>query len=279
LVVVGSPKTPDVAEVVHRADVHSAKFIDAGAESPGTARNTGIERASGEFLAYLDDDETWDEDKITRQIDRLSSTGAGVCHTGVRKVGPNGELRAVSKPTVEGKATKTLLTNPPYGAISAMILRRDLAQIVNGFDEDFTLLEENDFNIRVAEHTTFCTVSEPLVTRYIEGHQQTTDDLEQTLLDSDRLIQKHRELAREFGTKVEQQMIARVKSGAGKTAANQGRYLTAARLFWNAINQDPRNPSNFLYFGLVAGGPVTYKTAQYTKRTIIRIIDSIDNQV
>lgn len=278
VVIVGSPETPDLTDIIDDVDVQSIDYLDSGAESPGAARNVGIEAASGEFLAFLDDDEEWDPEKLTRQRERVAQTGAGVCHTGVRKVGPDGRIRAVSKPTAEGDVTRALITESLYDTPSAMLLRRDLAEAVDGFDESFRLLEDADFNLRLSKQTEFCTIPEPLVTRYIEGQQQSTDDLQRCRLDTNRYQEKHQALAREYGADVENRLIAQLNYGLGKTAANQGEYRVAAKLFLRAIRDDPTDLSNVLWLGLVAGGPITYKSAQYSKRTAVGIAQSLGIQ-
>lgn len=37
------------------------------------SRNLGISKANGEFIAFLDNDDKWEKDKISKQVDVLSS--------------------------------------------------------------------------------------------------------------------------------------------------------------------------------------------------------------
>jgi len=41
------------------------------ANGPGTVRNYGINKATGEWIAFCDDDDTWLPDKLTRQVNYL----------------------------------------------------------------------------------------------------------------------------------------------------------------------------------------------------------------
>ncbi|MFB6202802.1 MAG: glycosyltransferase family 2 protein [Halorhabdus sp.] len=53
-------------------------YIRPNSGSVGAARNRGVEAASSDYIAFLDDDDRWDPVKCEKQIARLEYTGADV---------------------------------------------------------------------------------------------------------------------------------------------------------------------------------------------------------
>ena len=54
------------------------------------ARNLGAQRAHGSILAFQDSDDLWHPDKLQKQYDLLTATGADLCYCGMNRVAANG---------------------------------------------------------------------------------------------------------------------------------------------------------------------------------------------
>jgi glycosyltransferase involved in cell wall biosynthesis len=63
---------------------HDVTYVELDSNiGSNPARTVGAERASGEFVQFLDDDDRLLPTKLTRQIDLLERTGAGVAYCGM----------------------------------------------------------------------------------------------------------------------------------------------------------------------------------------------------
>lgn len=74
LIVVDDASTDDTEAVVERFDDPRVEYVRHGTNRGGSAaRNTGIERSSGEYIAFLDSDDEWYPRKLERQVEELRS--------------------------------------------------------------------------------------------------------------------------------------------------------------------------------------------------------------
>lgn len=274
LIVIGSPKTPKSAfDIVESTCLRKSIYLDVAADTPAKARNIGIKQAEGDYIAFLDDDDEWDTDKIEKQVDCIQGTGAGVCHVGVRKIDTDGKKRAESNPNSKGRVTHDLLTGGGYDTLSAMMVQREIVQNIDGFDEHFITREDGDFNLRLSLHTKFCIIKEPLVTKFVGHGDHISTNLDIVIQDNQRFLEKHDELISEFGENMKKTVQSGLKRTTGQTAANQGKYTEAQKLFIKSIWYDPTNRSSHLWLLLVLGGPLTFKSAQIAKRLLVRGIE------
>jgi teichuronic acid biosynthesis glycosyltransferase TuaG len=70
-------------------------------EGAAKARNTGIDASSGRYIAFLDADDVWREDKLEKQVAFMEKTGAAFCYHayefGDENANPTGKVVHVPK--------------------------------------------------------------------------------------------------------------------------------------------------------------------------------------
>ncbi|MBB6449892.1 teichuronic acid biosynthesis glycosyltransferase TuaG [Geomicrobium halophilum] len=93
------------------------------------ARNTAIQYSQGDFLAFLDSDDLWEENKLKEQIQFMKENDVGFTFTGYRiiKEDGNSTYNYVKPPSVI--AYKDLLKNTAIGCLTVMIDKNKIPDI------------------------------------------------------------------------------------------------------------------------------------------------------
>lgn len=133
---------------------------DADEQGPGWARNRGLTQASTRYVAFLDADDIWQPDKLSRQLSRLKDTGAGICVEGP-SMDTEEFIRAQLLSTLDCSTSSFLL---------------DTSRVDIRFDEDLRRREDHLFAIEAAHKSDICFCENITTTRKHEsGLSNTTD--------------------------------------------------------------------------------------------------------
>ena len=57
-------------------------YIHSQINHPNVLRNLGVQCSNGNFIAFLDDDDTWEKAKIEKQVLCFNDNDIGLCYTG-----------------------------------------------------------------------------------------------------------------------------------------------------------------------------------------------------
>jgi len=129
------------------------------------ARNLGILEATGQFIAFLDDDDEWLPTKLERQLVKFKDPDVGLVYTGAEIVVTDLGFSYYSKPTLQGNIFEELLIENYIGTTNTVVLRTKIAKDLL-FDTNFRAREEYDLWLRIAKYWQIDGVSEPLTKIY-----------------------------------------------------------------------------------------------------------------
>jgi len=147
------------------ADSHPEKVVIIDQQNTGQvqARNNGIKHARGEYIAFLDSDDTWEPHKLAKQLS-LFKGDIGLVYCGIHEVDPNGKVlhTVPCEQGLRGNIYQQLLVkNRMTGG--TVVVSRIALESVGLFDESFLAAENWDLWIRIARLFHVEYVDEPLL--------------------------------------------------------------------------------------------------------------------
>lgn len=210
---------------------------------PGVPRNRGIEAARGELIAFLDDDDLWETEKLARQIDLLDTEGLSLAYSDRRirfSEGAAPEL-AVSPSPASPDRLLDLVLQGHFPSVCTLLVRRTLLKRIGGFDETLGTAEDLDLWLRLAPIAHAGRLPEPLVVvRRTAGslsdrsgplaYQNAIGVLERSLA-TDDLLPSQRRLGRAT--------LARMASRLALVLADSGNARAATRAALRALRHSP----------------------------------------
>jgi len=172
VIIADDGSTDDTAVVARKFCAADARFTLVQQDNRGVsaARNAAIERAQGEFIAFLDHDDLWLPGKLSRQLKLFQADlGANFSFTNYYYWDGRRDLSVRyrdNQPLPEGDASSRLVYSNVYG-MSTVVVRHETISATGGFNEGlFDGCEDWDMWLRIAEHGfRACGTREPL-TRY-----------------------------------------------------------------------------------------------------------------
>ena len=178
-IVVDDASKDDTSSVVQGiSDSRLVYLRHDSSKHASASRNTGINAATGDYIAFLDDDDEWLQEKIIRQVSLLNSSddNVGMVYCWMEYCDDEKTI-SYRKPELEGYIFKETLSKQPIGNSSTLLVKRKVIDDVGGFDESLPRGNDGDFIRRVCQKYSVAYVDEVLVRIYVEhGHKRITSN-------------------------------------------------------------------------------------------------------
>ena len=231
------------------------------------ARNTGMLRARGTFVAFLDDDDVWYPEKLERQVACFGSASPEVAlvYGGWRHVFEDGSAETFI-PDGSAHRLPQLLKRNAIGSTSLVVCRRSALLAVDGFDETLPAMQDFDLYIRLGMRYPFSYVESVLMDHRRHGSPRITTDPQVVQRANERFHAKHRHLF-EADRDVHQERLR----AYAYDMLRIGQFAKARRLYWSAWHVDRRSLRT-LALGLFVHEPIVeaYRVVKRLVRWTLR---------
>jgi glycosyltransferase involved in cell wall biosynthesis len=159
VIVVDDGSTDNTSEVLepYHDRIRLIQQTNSGVSS---ARNRGLNEAEGEWVAFLDSDDLWRPDKLAIQTAAAQANPDMVLHT-VNVAVPIEEHAAdtsfghagvsLAKPEgLIGSPLESILSHRTLAMAQGVMCRKDVVELIGGFDETLSIYEDLDLMCRMA---------------------------------------------------------------------------------------------------------------------------------
>ena len=205
----------------------------------GPARDTAMAAAHGEYFALIDSDDEWLPGKLEAQIALLEKSGAALSSCGFHFIRGD-ETWTWPKPFLPEAWEKALHRECTFGFGTTLVIRREVALTLGGFDPDLPRHEDWDWVLRAAaagHQLAFL----PEVCARVWAVDRVP--LDRFIPSTERFLAKHDAAFRRHGANYRQQIVAHHYESVASIAYEQRQYALGHRYLLRSFRASPfRNP-------------------------------------
>jgi glycosyltransferase involved in cell wall biosynthesis len=205
----------------------------------GPARDTAMQAARGEYFALIDSDDEWLPAKLEAQLGALARSGAALGSCAFHFI-RNAETRTWPKSFQPGDWEKALHRECTFGFGTTLVIRREVALGLGGFDPELSRHEDWDWVLRAFE-----TGQELAFVPEVLARVWAVDrvPIDRFIPSTERFLAKHDAGLRRRGASYRRQVVAHHYESVASMAYEQRRYTLGHRYLLRSFRVWPfQNP-------------------------------------
>lgn len=275
LIIIDDCSAVPVRETLEDIDIEVDHKIIRHKSNKGqnAARNTGLNEASGDYIAFIDDDDRWMSGKVQKQVAAFKKTdkNIGLVYTGYNYIDENNNVVREVRRTKEGGVIREYITGEfDMAPFSAVMIRSDVLEQSGYPDEKMPNMTDREWFLRIMRDFHVKSVPEILMTRRVDADERTSQWYNKRKdVSVPRFKEKHLSLASELGCKRE--FLSFLSYSIAANAMRVGEYGDARKYAAESIYYHPCVKNRYIVLFACLGGSFTYKPLKQAKQFLTKI--------
>lgn len=170
IIVVDDGSTDETALML-KTEFPTVSTITQSNKGVSAARNAGIRQAQGDWIAFLDSDDTWLENKLATQLSALQKAPEiKICHTEEIWIRNGVRVNAMNKHKKSGGWIFNRCLPLCAMSPSSILIHRSVFDDIGLFDENFPACEDYELWLRITAKYPVLFIEQPQINKY-GGHE------------------------------------------------------------------------------------------------------------
>ena len=276
LIIVDDGSTDDTSEVVGNFDDPRIEYMYQQNQGANAARNKGIRHAKGEYISFLDSDDTLHPEHLEKIVNKFKmNDGFNSLCTGYRIIQEESIIDVSSvKRTI---SISDVNTGNNIGGFSCISVKACIFTKVGKLDEDLPACQDIDFYLRILQTEDMLGIGEYLVDYHLRDDQiSSPQNIDKKIEAQMRIREKHEDV-------LKPEYFAEQHYARGLIYGNCRERQLAIREFKTAINYNRQNPVYYFHLIFVLLGIYPFrlsifikKYVKFIRRCVITLLELID---
>ena len=157
------------------------------------ARNLAKQKCQGEFIAFIDADDTWEESKLEKQINLFNNKLVGVVYGNLWIYNQKLKKKKIlsKEKLLKGKIFNKIFSNYNIGIITAMIRKKVLIDNNINFMNNLNHIGDFDLFIKLSKVCEFDSIQEPVATYRIHGNNLSLRNIDKEIHEMKNWLKKN----------------------------------------------------------------------------------------